>query len=646
MHRELQRKIFLHSLQECAQKEDISTGRKMHCLFLLQNISSSGVLEDYLLRLYAFHGTLLEATLMFCQSFKPSVYTWYAIISAHITHSEDKVSLMLYQNMIKDDVIPNNYILSCIMKCYSLNVVTCGMIIHHHAIEYGLFSDVIVATSLVSQYARCGMLSDAYNVFEKLPNRDTTCWNALTFGLLDKGHFQEAQHLFEKMQQNGVYYCDNVTLCHALKACAKAGVLGKGKLIHMCVVKTGHDSLLMIADALMDMYGKCGYLENAYDVFEKLQDKDVVSWSAIISAHVDNGHCEEAFHLFENMQKKGFDPDHVTFACMLKACTNMESKKYGEFIHSRIMKRGIDSDVFVGNAMVDMYAKMGDFIAALKVFERLAKRQVVGWNALIWGLSELDMNKAALQFFQKMQFQDLQPDHFTYVSVVKSSSNIADLSTGRLLHICIISQGFESNMILENTLMDMYAKCGSIKDACSIFSMMQTRSIVSWNTIMEGYGEHGHHALVFQCFKAMQKEGVLPDSVTFVCILSACSHGGLIQEAYHVYNMMTEMFGLVPSVQHIVCMVDTLGRAGCLGQTKRLIMGIPVQPDPVVWIALLGSCARCDNIVIGDWAFEQLTQIDPTNSAGNLLLSNIYSSNHMPGKYSQLIEYSRIFSPQ
>jgi pentatricopeptide repeat protein len=620
---------YLHLIKACTGMGDIASGHFIHAHMFHIGIDLDPYIQSSLVEMYARSGKLGDAKKVFDMSPRNDHVLLAVMSTAYVDSGQEEQSLYLLAKMMQSDVEPDKVLFLCLLKsCMSMLAMEQGRLVHSHILKQGFYLDLHIASALIDMYAQCGSIQDAYNVFENMPNRDAACWNVLISSLSDNGHSQEALYMYEKMQQNCSSHCE-VTSCSVLTACSNVGAIDKGKLIHLDVVKNGGDSLSTIANALVDLYGKCGNLEDAYDVFKKLQGKDVISWSSIISAHVQNWHCEEAFYLFDKMQEAGFDPDHVTFACMAKACANTKSKRYGEFVHSEVTKRGMNSDSFVGNAMVSMYAKMGDIIATLKVFESLAKVQAVAWNSLMWGLSELDMNEKAFQLFREMQREDVvQLDPITYVSIMKSLSDAAGLSAVRVLHIDIICQGFESNIMVQNILIVVYAKCGSINDASAVFQLMQIRSIISWNIIIDSYGEHGDYAFVLHCLEGMQEEGIVPNSATFVCILSACSHGGLIEEAYKVYNTMTETVGLIASVQHTVCMIDALGRAGCLDEATALLSGIPFQPDSAMWINLLGSSAKYKHITIGDWAFEHLQQLDPTNAAGYMLLSNIYSNSY------------------
>lgn len=371
---------------------------------------------------------------------------------------------------------------------------------------------------------------------------------------------------------------------------------------------------------------KCGFIEDARKLFDEMSEHSVISWNTIIAGYVHNGHGEEALTLFRQMQLTDVKTDQITMTIVLSACSSVDALEHGKQLHDIVIKSGLESNVFVGSAVVDMYAKCGNMENAHAVFERMPKLDGVAWNTLIAGYSQHAHSEKALTIFQQMQWAGIKPTQFTFGSILSACARLGVLGHGKQIHAQIIKIGFESNVFAESSLVDMYSKCGSIEDAVQVFDNMSARNAVSWNGMIMGYAHNGCGKEALQLFEEMIRIDEKPDHATFIGVLSACNHTGLVDEGLHYFYSMSQRHFITPQANHYACIIDLLGRAGRLIDAEEFINKMPFEPDAVIWGTMLGACRTQDNMELGRRAAECLLELEPENPAPYVLLSHIYAA--------------------
>eukprot|EP01018_Ginkgo_biloba_P026783 Gb_12573 [translate_table: standard] len=396
--------------------------------------------------------------------------------------------------------------------------------------------------------------------------------------------------------------------------------------MHDFILRNSCESDVFVRTALIDMYTKCGNIETARELFDKMSNRNVVSWNAMIAGYAQNGHANEALTLFYQMQLQEEIPDSVTIVSVLHACTRSGDLQQGRSVHNYIIQRGFESDIYVGNSLLAMYAKCGRVDVTRQLFDKMSKRNVVSWNAMIAGYTQNGHDNEALILFHQMPMVEMTPDLATILSVLLGCANLAALQQGKWIHGYIIRSGFESDICVENSLIDMYAKCGNIQIARQLFDKMTERDVVSWNAMIESYGMHGCGEDVLTLFSQMQQTGIRPDDITFIYVLSACSHAGLIKEGWQYFDYMTQNYGITPCMEHYACMVELLGRAGHLDEAQDFIEKMPLEPGASVWGGLLGACRIHSNIKLGKCVADHLFNLQPEHHGYYVLLSNIYAA--------------------
>eukprot|EP01018_Ginkgo_biloba_P026308 Gb_39300 [translate_table: standard] len=494
--------------------------------------------------------------------------------------------------------------------------------VHAHVIKIGFEGDIVIETKLVTLYTKCGRIEDARHVFDKIRERDVVLWTAMITGYASHGFGQEAFTLFYQMQ--GIGQKPNpFTFSSVLRACAGLESLQQGKQVHACILKFRAQFGLVVASALIDMYTKCGSTEDARRLFDQMNQKNVVTWTTMIAGYAQHGCGEKALVLFNQMRQVGMEPNPFSFSIVLRACASSQTPEQGKQVHADITKSGFESNIVLGNALVDMYAKCGSIHDAREAFNKMPQLDVVSWNAMIAGYGKLGWGKEAFHLFERMQREGMKPNHYTFASVLSTCARLAAFEHGKQIHAYIIRSGFELNVVLGNALVDTYAKSGSIEYARNVFDRMSLRVLVSWSTMIAGYARHGHGKEALRLFEEMLLLGMKPDYITFVGVLSACSHAGLVDEGWHYFNSMSQDHCITPRPEHYACMVDLLGRAGHLDEAHDLINKMSVEPDASFWGALLGACRVQVNLELGKLAAEHLFELNPQNAGTYVALSNI-----------------------
>ncbi|KAJ7527987.1 hypothetical protein O6H91_16G079600 [Diphasiastrum complanatum] len=612
-------------LKGCSRRKALAEGKQVHALIVQSVLDSNIFLANNLVRMYSKCGSVLHAHKVFSNMPQHDLYSWTAIISAYADRGEVEEAINLFYQMQETGLAPDKVLFVVVLKaCATLAGLEQGRQLHSDIIKRGFQSDVIVGNTLVNMYAKCGCTEDARELFDNMRERNVVSWTAMIAGYAQNGFGKEALVLYEQMKQEGVQP-DNVTFVLLLKACASLAALEQGKQLHSEIIKCGFQSNVVVGSTLVDMYAKCGCTEDARELFDNMSERNVVSWNAMIAGYAHNGLGKDALALYEQMIQEGLQPDNVTFVLLLKACASLTALEQGRQLHCDIIKRGLQSDVVVGSTLVDMYAKCGCTEDARELFDNMSERDVVSWNAMIAGYAQNGLGMDALALYEQMKQEGMQPNDVTFVLFLNACASLAALEQGKQLHSEIIRRGLQSDVVVGNTLVDMYAKCGCTEDARELFDNMSERNVVSWNAMIAGYAQNGLAQEALALFEQMQGEGTKPNEVTYISVLSACAHSGLVDQGRYVFDSMCKNHGVTPTKEHYACMVDLLGRAGFLADAELFINKMPIQPNSVVWMTLLGAARNHGHAEIGRRAFDRVVKLEPKNAAPYVLLANIYA---------------------
>lgn len=545
-------------------------------------------------------------------------------------------AVSFFVRMKCDDVKPVVYNFTYLLKVCGDNAdLRRGKEIHGQVITNGFSSNVFAMTGVVNLYAKCRQIEDAYKMFDRMPERDLVCWNTIIAGFAQNGLAKMALDLVLRMQEEG-QKPDSITVVTVLPATANIGSWRIGKLIHGYAIRAGFELLVNISTALVDMYSKCGSVGTARLIFDRMKQRTVVSWNSMIDGYVQSGDPEEAMSIFQKMLDEGVELTNVTVMEALHACADLGDLERGKFVHKLVDELKLGYDVSVKNSLISMYSKCKRVDLAAKVFEGLQGKTIVSWNAMILGYAQNGRVNEALNHFCGMQSQNIKPDSFTLVSVIPALAELSVTRQAKWMHGLVIRNCLDKNVFVMTALVDMYAKCGAIRTARKLFDTMEERHVTTWNAMIDGYGTHGLGKDAVELFNDMQQGTIKPNDITFLCVISACSHSGLVEEGLRFFSSMKEDYGLEPAMDHYGAMVDLLGRAGQLNKAWDFIQDMPVEPGITVFGAMLGACKIHKNVELGERAAKKLFELNPDEGGYHVLLSNIYATASMWDKMAKV----------
>ncbi|XP_042033756.1 pentatricopeptide repeat-containing protein At2g03880, mitochondrial [Salvia splendens] len=429
-----------------------------------------------------------------------------------------------------------------------------------------------------------------------------------------------AMKALDSMQKHKLW-ADSITYSELIKCCIARGAVKQGKLIHRHVFSDGYEPKTFLINSLLNMYVKFNLLDDAEFLFDRMVGRNVVSWTTMIAAY-SNSECKyKALRMLVMMLRDGVQPNMYTYSSVLRASEEISTLKQ---LHCCIIKVGLELDVFVRSALIDVYCKWGEPRSALLMFDEMGTSDIVVWNSIIGGFSQNSDGEEALNLFIRMKRSGFWADQSTLTSVLRGCTSLALLELGRQVHVHVIK--FNRDLVLNNALLDMYCKCGSLKDADFVFTRMVVKDVISWSTMIIGFAQNGYSRKAIDLFRAMRGSGMKPNHITVLGVLFACSHAGLVEEGRCYFESMKTDFGVDPGREHCGCMIDLLGRAGKLDEAKKLIHEMKCEPNAVTWRALLGACRVHRDMDLAEYAAKKVLSLDPCDAGTYTLLSNIYAN--------------------
>ncbi|KZV24558.1 pentatricopeptide repeat-containing protein-like [Dorcoceras hygrometricum] len=627
-----QYRSLLTKLQLVTYSKNISSGRSFHGHLLKTGVIPSCVfLCNVLLNFYSKCCFFSDASLFFTDfPCNEDAVPWNVLINAHsqmgLAH-HSLSALQLFQQMLHNCTLPNSHTFTGVLSaCANLEDHLMARQAHSLVIKFVTATDVFVYTSVLRAYCKLGSLVDGRKVFDEMLDRNSVTWSTMISGYASQGLVNEAFGIFRVLVAGGNEGVNEFVLTGALSAFKSHEFLETGKQIHCLAVKNGLLEIGSVANAVVTMYAKCGNLDDSVQVFEFSNDKNSISWSAMITAYAQSGHGDKSLVLFKEMHYCGMKPNEYTVVGILNACSDIDATNVGMQVHGYLIKSGFESQVYIVTALVDMYAKCGRIIDAQKGFDSLLQPDLVMWTSMIGGFVQNGDNESAISLYCRMQREGIAPNELTLASVLKACSGLSALEQGKQIHAHVVKNGFSLEVPLGSALSTMYAKCGNLDDVNAIFRRMPARDVVSWNAMISGLSQNGLGLEALKLFEEMQLQGVNPDCVTFVNVLTACSHMGLVDKGREYFKSISKNFNIDPTTEHYACMVDILGRAGKLQEAKEFIESAPIDHGLSLWHILLSACRNHRNFELGAYAGERLMELCSLESSGYVLLSSIYSA--------------------
>lgn len=487
-----------------------------------------------------------------------------------------------------------------------------GKLVHRQLDEAGVEIDIYLGNSLINFYSKYGDVVSAAQVFKRMTLRDVVTWSSMIAGYVSNHHPAQAFDVFQRMKESDVKP-NRVTFLSILRACSSSEMLENGKEIHAFVKAMGLESDVAVATALITMYSKCGGVVFARQVFDKMTEHNVVSWTAIIQGSAQHGKFEEAFELFEQMLQTGILPNAVTFVSVLNSCITPQGLDRGKKIHSHIKERGFETDIFVANALITMYCKCRSVEDARGVFNRMTKRDVISWSAMIAGYAqsgckEKESLNEAFHLLERMRQDGVLPNKITFMSVLRACSMHGALDQGRKIHAEISKVGFESDSSLQTAVFNMYASCGSVREAEQVFSKMVNRNVVAWTSLLSMYIKCRDLSSADRVFSEMPTRNI----VSWNLMIAGCAQNGDIAKAFELLSSM-KVEGFEPDRVTIISILEACGAFAALDRGKLVhaeAMTLGLESDAVVATALIGMYSKCGQVAEARTLFDKLPSRD------------------------------------
>ncbi|KAK8965466.1 Pentatricopeptide repeat-containing protein [Platanthera guangdongensis] len=477
--------------------------------------------------------------------------------------------------------------------------------------------DIHLYTMMIAGYTKDNRIADALHLFDAMPQRDIPSWNSMIKGCFDCGDPGLAWKLFHEMPDRNV-----ISWTTIVDGMAKFGRIDVAEKLFYGM--PSRDTAAW--NSMITAYSDNGRVHDAQMVFERMPHRNVISWTAMIAGHDRNGDSSMALRLLRQMWTRGIKPTSSTFASALTACANSPDPIFGVQIHAAVVKAGYSAENFTSTSMITFYANCYQIESSSEVFKQNDDQNVYSWTALITGYGVNGRHEEALHEFHKMLHSGIVPNQSTFSSALNSCCALEDLDRGKRIHAAVMKRGFYRDLFVLNSLVVTYSKCGDIEDGLKVFNGMSERNLVSWNSVIAGCAQNGHASLALHLFDEMSAFSVKPDEITFLGLLTACSHSRMIDRGRQVFQMLKESPSVGIRPEHCASMVDILGRSGNLDEAVEFIREMPVRPNVMVWLALLSACRLHSNVEIARRAALEIFNLDPCNSASYILLSNIYAS--------------------
>lgn len=482
---------------------------------------------------------------------------------------------------------PNTFLHNRLLHLYA----KCGNILDvSNLFDKMRHRDVFSWNAMLSACSRLGDESEVWDVFSRMPKRDSVSYNTLMAFLAGNGSWGKALSVLVEMQRDG-FEPTEYSYVSVLQACTKMVDLRHGKQIHGRIAVAGLVGNMFVANGLIDLYGKCMELDLARRLFNKMASRTVVSWNSMIAGCLMNGKPEDAVTLFARMRTAGVQPDHITKSSIIGAL--FQCGRIDEAVH---------------------------------LFDGIKEKDKVCWTEMIVGYGQCGEEEEALSVFHKMLKQGVSPDSFTLSTVISTCAKLASLSLGQSVHGTAVRIGVAGDLLVASSLIDMYSRCGETKYASFVFDLMETRNVISWNSMISGYAQNGQDAEALELFERMLKEEMKPDNVTFVAVLSACAHSNLVQDGQNYFDSISCRHGSVPTVDHYACMINMYGRSGQVEKAVEVVKSMPHKPNHLIWSALLTVCSMNGDVANAEISANHLFKQEPHNAAPYIMLSNLYAA--------------------
>ncbi|KAF5193562.1 Pentatricopeptide repeat-containing protein [Thalictrum thalictroides] len=610
-------------LKACSCLSNENYGKEVHCYCIKTRHEVDVSVGTSLIDMYMKTNGVYDGKKVFDEMPERNVVSWTSLLTGYTQNGLSNHAWELFVQMHMEGIKPNYFTFATVLAASYGNTVEKGMQIHCQIIKLGYETNTFVCNSLVNMFSKSGLVQYARRIFESMENRNAVSWNGMIAGLVQNGLDLEALKLFYHMRIAGIELTQMI-FATAIKLCSNLKQLSFARQLHCRVLKSAFESDSNIRTALMVAYNKCSEMDDAYSLFTTLYGfRNVVSWTAMITGYLQNGGKEQAASLFRQMSREGVSPNHFTYSAILTAFPAVSPLQ----IHAQLIKTNYGKLASVGTALLDAYFRLGNTQDAATVFRLIDEKDIVAWSAMLAGHALAGNYEGAVKIFCEMLKEGIEPNEFTFSSVINAcAAPMAAVEQGKQCHAISIKAGYHNALCVSSSLVTMYAKRGSVESAHEVFKRQWARDLISWNSMITCYAQHGYGKKALEVFKEMQELEIEMDGITFIGVICACTHAGLVEEGQSYFDSMVKDYQIKPTMEHYACMVDLYSRAGKLEEAMDLINGMPFPAGATVWRTMLGACRVHLNVELGKLAGEKLISLEPQDSSAYVLLSNIYSA--------------------
>lgn len=618
----------IFALKSCTQLGNLEFAKSVNVDAFKFGLNGDRFVGSSLIGLYSKYDDIDEAAKVFDEITERDVVVYTSMVTAYAQAGGSRAyeAFRVARNMQWEELEPNHVTLVSLLRAVSvLGALEVGKSIHGYATRKGIgWSREVFETSLMDMYMKCGFHDKAALSFSKMSRKTIGSWNALIAGHMQIGQSLKAlEFLYPMMQENCVP--DLITLTNGLLSCGYVGHLAGGKSIHAYILRNGVQLDLVATTALIDMYSKCNCLIKANEVFDKIDNKDSVSFNVMIAGYLDNGFSSEAVEEFHEMVRMHLRPNISTIINVLSALSNMKDARQGKCVHAYVFRHGLETNTELSNQLICMYSNCCAMDHARQVFDGMGNKDTVTWTSIITAHVNDGLADEAVILFRLMQKEKLNPDSFTLVSLLQALAQLGCSSLAREVHTRVYRVFSDEDTSIINCLITTYSKFGRLGIARNLFDHVAERHLATWNSMISAYGMHGDCIQALKLFEEMRKYKIAPDGLTFTSLASACSHSGMVDEGLCVFKTMIEEYRLTPSDEHYNCMVDLLSRSGRLEEACGLIKFLPSMQTASALGALLAACRVHGNTDMGQMIGRRLLDLEPQNPSAYSSVSNLFA---------------------
>ena len=603
---------------------------------LTDNISSWNII----LTSYGRWSDIRDAQKLFDEMPEKDSISWNALISACVTHEKSDLAWEIFLERTRKGIFVDQYTCGSLLKSIAASKESLrGRLLHSLILKVGLLhGNVFSGSALLDMYFKCKLPHEASSIFSCMGIKNSVSWNSMISGFVLSGDSKTALEMFKNMEREEVAP-DEATFATLLSLDLPKSSISQ---LHCKFFKSGWSRDTVICNAAITAYSLCRSPEESQRIFFEMEGmRDLVSWNSMLAAYAYEGFSLDALKLFVEMINLGFEQDDYTFTTAISAMEEeKESQTQGRSIHGLALKRGLSDKISVSNALISFYAKSnlpGSISDAMKIFDVMEKRDIVSWNSILTGLSQRGLGEEATTFFVRMIRDCCEINHYAFSAALRSCSDLAALGLGRQIHALVEKSGSSLNPFTASSLITMYSRSGAMDFARRIFDESSKDCSVTWNSILFAYAQHGHASVALDLLSCMLEREIDPDHITFVAILSACSHAGMVQRGREIMESMVSCMNL--RMEHYACMVDLYSRAGHLDEAMKIVETMPFEPDGMVLKPLLGACRIHGDLELAERVAGELVQLEPEEHSTYVMLSNVCAAK---GRWGEIAKIKRI----